>query len=59
MGRNRKNPNELKISRSIRMEKTLWLKIEEEQKNLKHKYMINTLEHIIQTYFNKQDKSNK
>lgn len=53
MGRKRKDINEVKISKTIRVTPKTWEKIRQEQKILKHKYLVTTIEHIVTTYFKK------
>lgn len=53
MGRKRKDIEDLKTTKSIRLSNTHWQQLENEQKRLKHPYLIRTLEYILTQYFKK------
>lgn len=53
MGRKRKNTEDVKISKTIRLKQTHWQMIEDEHKRLGNRYFITTIEHIITKYFTK------
>lgn len=53
MGRKRKNIEDVKTSKSIRLRPTMWTLIKNEQKRLGKKTFVSTIEHIITKYFTK------